>query len=561
MSHSNTQPLNGTPNASFAFMKPRREDSASSSSSSSSASLQVSLQNEEASNVPIGESQTLLPNSAQAENNDKDSTEPNSGGLPISLDAILQSLETFEFDSSSSDDDDSTSPNQPFHKRRRSMFSQQSQSHTTQSPTSHDHSLHNTGKHAFIQKCASFDHYRFPTQPILQKLALAELSLSHCGLGDKGLIALSEALKVNSTVRILSLRDNWITPRGLSALVAAMAKNKTVLSLDLSENRLGMKRLVNEQRCGKLLAQMLERNVHLEHLYLKSNSIGDADVLTLCDFLCEDNHLRTLDLSYNDIGAVTGTGIKTLLSTNGYLKYLNLEWNALGDEGSLAVLEGLKNNNVLEIINMAWCGVSSHGALDIATVIQENTSLAEMNLEHNSIEYEQGVQYIAPILKENSSIRRLLLSHNPIGKLGVMAMLEGAQDNSSLELSLANVGVDWRQDIILKAMCVRASDRRSRRSGERLDVYELEQEVLQEVAKVNDWAVRRRVLGGDKNEGAEEGKSDDKSATGARKRGNKSSAPPSSNRGAGTNGKKKKKAVKSRPILEINLREDRYVLV
>ena len=52
--------------------------------------------------------------------------------------------------------------------------------------------------------------------------------LSYNPFGDSGVQALSEALKTNSTLTTLTLRDNWIGPNGAQALSEALKANSTL---------------------------------------------------------------------------------------------------------------------------------------------------------------------------------------------------------------------------------------------------------------------------------------------------------------------------------------------
>lgn len=52
------------------------------------------------------------------------------------------------------------------------------------------------GKKAFLRKCGEFDFYVFSVPQVLDKLAEEEVRIAHQALGDKGVIALAESLKV-----------------------------------------------------------------------------------------------------------------------------------------------------------------------------------------------------------------------------------------------------------------------------------------------------------------------------------------------------------------------------
>ncbi|KFH71343.1 hypothetical protein MVEG_01643 [Podila verticillata NRRL 6337] len=58
-------------------------------------------------------------------------------------------------------------------------------------------------------------------------------------IGDNGAQALSEALKINSTLTTLNLRSNFIGDDGAQALAEALKTNSTLSVLDLSDNSIG----------------------------------------------------------------------------------------------------------------------------------------------------------------------------------------------------------------------------------------------------------------------------------------------------------------------------------
>ncbi|KAG0196550.1 hypothetical protein BGX28_009996, partial [Mortierella sp. GBA30] len=65
------------------------------------------------------------------------------------------------------------------------------------------------------------------------------LNLSYNSIGDNGAVALSEALKTNSTLTTLDLRNNSIGSYGAVALSEALKTNSTLTVLDLRNNSIG----------------------------------------------------------------------------------------------------------------------------------------------------------------------------------------------------------------------------------------------------------------------------------------------------------------------------------
>ena len=65
--------------------------------------------------------------------------------------------------------------------------------------------------------------------------SLTELYLARCNLSEDGACQLAEALRDNSTLRVLSLRYNPLGERGAKALVESLAHNTSLKSLYLSQ--------------------------------------------------------------------------------------------------------------------------------------------------------------------------------------------------------------------------------------------------------------------------------------------------------------------------------------
>ena len=64
--------------------------------------------------------------------------------------------------------------------------------------------------------------------------SLTKLYLAYCNIGEDGACQLAEALRVNSTLRVLWLYGNPLGERGAKALVESLAHNTSVKELHLS---------------------------------------------------------------------------------------------------------------------------------------------------------------------------------------------------------------------------------------------------------------------------------------------------------------------------------------
>ncbi|KAF9347385.1 hypothetical protein BGX26_001141 [Mortierella sp. AD094] len=117
---------------------------------------------------------------------------------------------------------------------------------------------------------------------------------SHNKIGDKGALALSEALKTNTTLISLDLSWNHTKDKGVQELSKALATNTTLTSLGLSSNKI--------EYVGALaLSQALKLNTTLTSLNLSWNWTKDEGALELLEALKTNKTLTSLDLSSNEI--------------------------------------------------------------------------------------------------------------------------------------------------------------------------------------------------------------------------------------------------------------------
>ena len=90
----------------------------------------------------------------------------------------------------------------------------------------------------------------------------------YLGFGDAGAIAIADAMRSNTRVETIVIRNQAIGDEGCSALAAVLCGNSSVKTLDLSMNHICN---VGAQE----IAKMMRRNDKLERIDLRNNLIGD----------------------------------------------------------------------------------------------------------------------------------------------------------------------------------------------------------------------------------------------------------------------------------------------
>jgi len=116
-----------------------------------------------------------------------------------------------------------------------------------------------------------------------------ELNLRTNRIDDVGAGTVSEFLKYNTTLTKLNLGDNKIGDDGAGLLSEVLIKNSTVTELNLEEN--------NVKHLGKMLGDLLKVNTTLKILNLRNNHIGREGGISLCDSLKKNSTLTTLNLT------------------------------------------------------------------------------------------------------------------------------------------------------------------------------------------------------------------------------------------------------------------------
>ncbi|KAJ1491756.1 hypothetical protein T484DRAFT_3102331 [Baffinella frigidus] len=108
---------------------------------------------------------------------------------------------------------------------------------------------------------------------------LVDLSLSWTGIGDWGLEALSDVLKVNTVLTSLDLYHNDIGPRGAGALARALWRNYSLLNVNLDSNNIG------DEGASDFIHTMEKHNSTLTVLKLTNNHVDQIKLRDLNDLL------------------------------------------------------------------------------------------------------------------------------------------------------------------------------------------------------------------------------------------------------------------------------------
>ncbi|KAH3746211.1 leucine Rich Repeat family protein [Pelomyxa schiedti] len=139
-----------------------------------------------------------------------------------------------------------------------------------------------------------------------QNRTLTQLDLSAINgvrnhVGVKAAVGIADALKENSVLNRICLRDTGLGIEGVKKLSEG-GGIRSCVSLDLSRNN------IQTDGCSELM-RVLRGSTSIETLFISHNGIGDGGAAAVAHFFRTVNSLILLDLSYNNIG---NTGIKHL---------------------------------------------------------------------------------------------------------------------------------------------------------------------------------------------------------------------------------------------------------
>jgi len=160
-------------------------------------------------------------------------------------------------------------------------------------------------------------------------------------MGDAGLIALAEALKVNKTLKRLMMQDAGISGYGAFAIAEMFKVNNSLKVVYFVQNNFG-------DFGATLIAEALKTNKTLTFVCLCDNNITDLGASAIAEALKVNNTLTSLDLSHNFL---------------------------ISDRGAYAFAGALKINNTLKQLEIGGTQIRREGALSLAKAFQVNTGL------------------------------------------------------------------------------------------------------------------------------------------------------------------------------------------
>ncbi|CAG5120954.1 unnamed protein product [Candidula unifasciata] len=254
------------------------------------------------------------------------------------------------------------------------------------------------------------------------------IDLRYNVITDKGAITLGKLLEGNKSIEEINIMCNDFGPDGGTALARCLHVNTTLKVLRLNGNKIGNKG-------GMSFAQALQVNRTLESL-----DIGDADLtieclIALATVLRENRSLKALNVNRPILWTVSEEPtdhFTRMIKVNKGLKELHLQKFNMRDFGAFRFAENLVFNFTLTYLNLNCNHITQDGVKELSKVLKLNTGLKILDLGYNRME-DDGALFLAEAIGSfNTTLECLNIVSNNIGPVGLCAMANALNHNSTL---------------------------------------------------------------------------------------------------------------------------------
>ena len=256
----------------------------------------------------------------------------------------------------------------------------------------------------FVER-RTFHHYQLLTW-IAQCEPRSSFSLSQIPLSSEDVAVVVEEVMVKKQCTELELRDDRLTSEGISFIAEALRCNFTLIKLDLRANNL------SDESIALLMDVLSVEKTNLQWLNLSDNQISVTGASFVAEILETNDQLTHLWLETNRINDRGVEAIATALEkSNQTLKQLFLSGNEDVTDASVpALIRMIKANRSLTQLELIDCGLSKRGRWQLNRLGQrDNFCLkADCSLnDQNSFQFQilSGMRSFAPWTNRFSSER------------------------------------------------------------------------------------------------------------------------------------------------------------
>jgi Ran GTPase-activating protein (RanGAP) involved in mRNA processing and transport len=216
--------------------------------------------------------------------------------------------------------------------------------------------------------------------------------------------SISDGVRSNTTLQHLNLSSCGLDDKGISVLANALGiRNAGLLEIDLSSNEItsvGVRALVDDSvGVTKLLTKLclLGNPIRSEGATILANALGRSAMLSL----------KLLDLGWCHIDDDGFVALVSTMEQNTSMQILDLEGNHFGERGLLALAESLPNIKGLQQISITGCASFQLTLPLLREGFRKNDSLVEVNVHGPDVtgEFLQEIKFLGqrnrftPLLK------------------------------------------------------------------------------------------------------------------------------------------------------------------
>ena len=238
---------------------------------------------------------------------------------------------------------------------------------------------------------------------LIQNKTLKKLVLSDNKIKNKGARSIIE----NGTSLIsIDLSENDITPEICYDLKNLMVHSKHLREVIWNGNYVGLKGI-------NYIVEALKANSKIKSLSLRNTSIGKVGVQSLALGLYKNEHLKILDLGSNSITFESFKDLCDSLNNN-KIKILRCKNNLLGDESAKYFAESILNKestSCLVSFDFSSCKIYDQGLIYLLNSLTTNEKINWINLRDNYFSHEIDF-VILNFLEKNTHLTHIDLIKN-----------------------------------------------------------------------------------------------------------------------------------------------------
>ena len=238
---------------------------------------------------------------------------------------------------------------------------------------------------------------------LIQNKTLKKLVLSDNKIKNKGARSIIE----NGTSLIsIDLSENDITPEVCYDLKNLMVHSKHLREVIWNGNYVGLKGI-------NFIVEALKGNSKIKSLSLRNTSIGKVGVQSLALGLYKNEHLKILDLGSNSITFESFKDLCDSLNNN-KIRILRCKNNLLGDESAKYFAESILNKestSCLISFDFSSCKIYDQGLIYLLNSLTTNEKINWINLRDNYFSHEIDF-VILNFLEKNTHLTHIDLIKN-----------------------------------------------------------------------------------------------------------------------------------------------------